>query len=154
MGSNLSNLLWLLSIFLTAGWTPFRDLEVGSKLKGLDPRILGCISFLWNSFIVQRWDIYLPPQSLCICSLYLGSLACRCNKFIKNYIFGAPGWLSRLSVQLRLRSWSHGLWVRAPRLALWWQLGFCVSLSLCPSLACTQSLSLKNKQTLKKIKKK
>ena len=36
-------------------------------------------------------------------------------------ILGAPGWLSRLSVRLRLRSSSHGSWVRAPRRALCWQ---------------------------------
>ena len=50
-----------------------------------------------------------------------------------------PGWLSWLSVWLRLRSWSHNSWVRAPRRALCWQLRawarfrFCVSLFLCPS---------------------
>ena len=32
-------------------------------------------------------------------------------------------WLSRSSGQLRLRSWSPGLWVWAPRQALYWQLG-------------------------------
>ena len=31
---------------------------------------------------------------------------------------GAPGWLSRLSVRLQLRLWSHGLWVQGPRRAL------------------------------------
>ena len=40
----------------------------------------------------------------------------------KNFGVGAPGWLSQLSVWLRLRSWSPCLWVRAPRRALWWQL--------------------------------
>ena len=33
-----------------------------------------------------------------------------------------PGWLSRLSVCLQLRSSTHGLWVRAPHQALCWQL--------------------------------
>ena len=37
-------------------------------------------------------------------------------------IFGAPGWLSLLGVQLHLRSWSCSLWVRAPHRALCWQL--------------------------------
>ena len=27
-----------------------------------------------------------------------------------EWISGVPGWLSRLSVRLQLRSWSHGLW--------------------------------------------
>ena len=35
---------------------------------------------------------------------------------------GAPGWLSRLSIRLELRSWSCGPWVRAPHQALCWQL--------------------------------
>ena len=36
----------------------------------------------------------------------------------KNQTLGAPGWLSRLSIRLRLRSQSRGMWVRAPRRAL------------------------------------
>ena len=71
--------------------------------------------------------------------------------FIKKKInlFGASGWLSWLSIRLWLRSWSHGSRVRAPHLALCWQLrawsqlrGFYVSLSLCPYPAHTLSLSL------------
>ena len=53
---------------------------------------------------------------------------------------GVPRWLSWLSVQLWLRSWSHGSWVRAVRRALCWQLGawsllpiLCFPLFLCPS---------------------
>ena len=34
----------------------------------------------------------------------------------------APGWLSQLSIRLRLRSWSHTPWVQAPCLAVCWQL--------------------------------
>ena len=41
---------------------------------------------------------------------------------IRKIFLGVPGWLSRLSFRLRLRSWSHGLWVRAPCRALCWQL--------------------------------
>ena len=59
---------------------------------------------------------------------------------IKPLKQGAPGWLSRLSVWLWLRSWSHSLWVRAPHWALCWQPGTCfgssVLLSVCPSPAC------------------
>ena len=57
-----------------------------------------------------------------------------------NCIKGVPGWLSQLSIQLRLRSWSHSSWVQAPRWALYWQLRAwsllrirCLPLSLCPS---------------------
>ena len=57
-----------------------------------------------------------------------------------NIVFiGAPGWLSGLSIQLWLRSLSHGSWIWAPRLP-----GscfrFCVSLSLC--LSSTHTLPL------------
>ena len=58
-----------------------------------------------------------------------------------------PGWLSWLSIQVRLRSGSHGLWVRAPRWALCWQLRawsllqiLCLPLSLL--LPCSHSVSL------------
>ena len=54
-----------------------------------------------------------------------------------KHVYGAPGRLSQLGVRLRLRSWSHGSWVRAPRRALCWQLGawsllriLCLPLSL------------------------
>ena len=64
---------------------------------------------------------------------------------------GAPGWLSRLSVQLRLRSWSCGSQVWAPRGALCWQLRawsllliLCLPLSLTlPSFMLCLSLSQK-----------
>ena len=41
---------------------------------------------------------------------------------IKSWMLGAPGWLSRLSIQLQFRSCSRGSWVRAPRRALCWPL--------------------------------
>ena len=51
---------------------------------------------------------------------------------------GAPWWLSRLSGQLRLRSWTHSSWVRVPCWALCWQLRAwsllrILCLSFCPS---------------------
>ena len=73
---------------------------------------------------------------------------------------GAPGWLSRFSVRLRLRSRSHGSWIRAPRRALCRQLGawnllliVCLPLSLCPPLL-TLCLSKMNKDVEKKFKEK
>ena len=83
-------------------------------------------------------------------------LCCLNRRCLKHHFPGAPGWLSRSSVWLQLRSWSHGSWARAPRWALCWQLigahfGFCVSLALCPSTTHPLSLSLKNKR-LKKLK--
>ena len=62
---------------------------------------------------------------------------------------GAPGWLSRLSVRLRLRSWSRGWWVWAPHRALCWQLRAWSLLWILPSSLSAPpllmlSLSLKN----------
>ena len=54
------------------------------------------------------------------------------NSQIIKEIFRAPGWLSRLSLWLQLRSWSRGLWVWALSLALCWQLR---AWSLLPSLS-------------------
>ena len=69
--------------------------------------------------------------------------------------WGAPGWLSRLSIPLQLGSWSRGLWVRAPPRALCWQLRawsllhvLCLPLLLPHPHSCSVfslSLSLKNK---------
>ena len=62
---------------------------------------------------------------------------------------GASGWLSRLSVQLRLRSWSHGSWVCALGWALCWQLrAWSLLRILC------LPLSLKSKHEKKSYKKK
>ena len=70
----------------------------------------------------------------------------------KEDVVGAPGWLSRLSVRLRLRSWSRGLWVQAPHRALCWQLRawillqiLCLPLSLTLLHSSSVSLCLKNK---------
>ena len=66
------------------------------------------------------------------------------------HIVAAPGWLSWLSVRLRLRSCSHSLWVQAPHRAV--NTGpasdpLSPSVSACPPLMLSQSLSLslKNK---------
>ena len=70
------------------------------------------------------------------------------NSIFKCQLTGAPGWLSRLSVRLGLRSWSRGPWVQAPRRALCWQLGAwsvfrtSVSLSHWPSPVHARSLSV------------
>ena len=76
---------------------------------------------------------------------------------------GAPPWLSRLSIRLQLRSWSHGSWVRALRQP---QSLEPASDSVSPSLSAppplilylslylSLSLSLKRKWPFKKIYKK
>ena len=78
------------------------------------------------------------------------------HQFIIKGITGAPGWLSRLSVQHQLRSWSCCFWVGAPLQALCWQLRawslfqiLCLPLSLflphLSSLSLSLSLNLSQK---------
>ena len=69
-----------------------------------------------------------------------------------------PGWLGRLSIQLRPKSWSHSAWVWALRWALYWHLKawsqlqiLCFSLPLCFSPSCALSFSKINKYTWTKI---
>ena len=68
---------------------------------------------------------------------------------------GAPGWLTQLSIWLRLRSWSHCSWVRAPHWALHWQLRAWILWQLraldplSPSLSAPTSVSLSLKNKLK-----
>ena len=91
----------------------------------------------------------LPPLSL---SLFLSKINIK-----KMQIPGVPGWLSQLSVQLWLRSWSHGSWVQAPHRALCWQLRawsllriLCLSLSLPLPHSCSVSVLKVNKTFFKK----
>ena len=133
--SQLSIRLWLRSWSRGYGFKPCMELCADSSGPG------DCFGFC---------------VSLSLCSSPAHALS-----LSKINIRGAPGWLSRLSVRLRLRSWSYGSLVRALHRALCWQpgacFGFCVSLSLSLSLSlpflhsCSVSLCLKNKQTLKKI---
>ena len=78
----------------------------------------------------------------------------------KNVKTGAPGWLSWLSVQLQLRSWSRSSWVRALLWALCWQLGgwsllriLCLPLSLPLPHLCSVSLCLSKISKCKNFKK-
>ena len=101
---------------------------------------------------------YYYTGVLIVCSEIWGSRWVFYNLPIKfQCVRGAPEWLSRLSIQLWLRSWSHSSWVQDPH---WAGLcadssepgacfGFCISLSFCPSLA--RDLCLKNEWTLNKF---
>ena len=106
-----------------------------------------CCEWILGSLEVAKWDS--GPS---------GATWAGLREVLEVFSVGVPGWLSLLSVWLQLRSWSHGSWVWAPSQALCWQLRAWILLqilspSLCTSPACTLSLS-KNKQTLKKLKKK
>ena len=92
-----------------------------------------CIIVLWNVSLLEGLVCWFFWQRTCF----------------KICDHGAPGWLSQLSIQLRLRSWSHGSWLQAMV-----QVGLCadsldpracfrfsVSLSPCPSSAYALFLS-------------
>ena len=75
-----------------------------------------------------------------------------CGKYdrldLRIYQRGAPVWLSQWSVWLRLKSWSHGLWVLALRRVPCWQLrawSLLRILSLFLSFSLSFSLSKVNK---------
>ena len=127
----------------------------------------GWLSRLSGRLWLRSWShdlwVWAPRQALCwqlgawhllqiLCLPLFLSLPCSCSVSLslsKMNKCGAPGWLSRLSGRLRLRSWSHGLWVRAPRRALCWQLRawslfriLCLPFSLLLPCSCSVSLSL------------
>ena len=64
-------------------------------------------------FSVPVLESAIPPRSS-------GSFIL--EKGVRSQYLGVTAWLSHLSLQLRLRSWSCDLWFRAPRQALCWQL--------------------------------
>ena len=91
----------------------------------------------WQKFLICDFRVKL--KALCAFEHTNGHHM----KVFKEVFFGAPGWLSRLSVQLRLRSWSPGLWVRALRQALCWHVRAWILLQiLCLPLPCSCSVSL------------
>ena len=113
-----------------------------------------CSASLWIFF----WVIYINVSVIFFISRTRQArvlLLHHLPRQTKMRISGAPGWLSQLSVWLRLRSWSHNSWVRAPRQALCWQLRawsllqiLSPSLSAPPPLMCRLSLSLSQKYFL------
>ena len=117
------------------------DMGSGHNLKVLE--IQACDGLCTDS-AESVWDSLFPsccPSPTCALSLFL-----KMNK----ETLGGPGWLSRLSVRLRFRSWSHSSRVPAPCRALCLQLRawsllhiLCLPLSL--PLPCSCSVSKINK---------
>ena len=105
----------------------------------------------------------LPNIKVCHICFRLFPKTSNLTDTLESYFYppvGAPGWLSRLSDWLRLRSRSHSSWVRAPRRALCWQLrAWSLLRILCLPpflpLPCSCSLSVpKINKCWKKLKKK
>ena len=97
---------------------------------------------VWTELLEERGKtksiIQVPRRAFSSCA----------ETILKSHL-GARGWLSQLSVQLWLRSRSHGSWgwalCRAPctQLGAWSLLRILCSLSLCPSPGRSLSLSQK-----------
>ena len=79
--------------------------------------------------------------SLCPSPTHVLSLSLKLN-LKKLLSYGAPEWLSQLSIRLRLRSWSHGSWVQAPSGVLSWQCRACLGFSLSLPFPLMLALSL------------
>ena len=93
---------------------------------------------LLSHYILGFYPILLRKKSNknCLCWKSSAPLISQCLSFKNELISGVPGWFSRLSVWLRLKSWSRCLWVRAPCPALCWQpRAWSLLWILCPPLS-------------------
>ena len=111
-------------------WLPIQSPQVFTGFLWADNKLLHSTHYTLYCPIALRWlaagkEEWLPPPF-----------------YLQNKEIGVPGWLSQLSVWVRLRSWYHGSWVRAPRQALCWQPA---SDSVSPSLSLPLPYTLKNK---------
>ena len=90
----------------------------------------GMNSGTWVCFYSYQRKMKKMYGSSCVSQRFLSQIDLRDKiPLTKQFFFktnkqknGEPGWLSRLGIWLRLRSWSHGWWVQAPHQALCWQL--------------------------------
>ena len=120
-------------------------------LMSFQPFWLTCIKIVLNwAFKKTNEPIFLVNGYI---FMHTGVLSIK-----KLICFRAPRWLSRLYVQLRLRSWSSGSWVLALHQALCWQLRaqnllqmLCLPLSLTLPRLCSFSVSQKWINVRKKI---
>ena len=116
---------WLLAS-KTVRWYIFRCFKLPALFVYLVKATIGNYYKYVHAFLSQMlvWGIILR-------------VSLKSKKKKKKKKMGAPGWPSRLSIRLWLRSWSHGLWVRALRRALCWQVGSLepASDSVSPSLS-------------------
>ena len=106
-----------------------------------------CRALCWQLRPWSLLQILCLPLSLCpspahTLSLFLSKI--NITIFFLIYSWGT-GWLSWLSVQLQLSSWSQGSWVRAPHWARCCQCRACfrssVLLSPCPSSVLSQKIN-------------
>ena len=149
MKANRSYLLSICKIPFILMWGTHLTLTSTESNKNFSPFSLRqdfCLQLAPSNLLrLQHWRELTPSEPPINKSWRCYLTFCK-----KNYL-RAPGWLSRFSIRLGLRSWSHGLWVRTPPPALCWQLGaqsllqiLCLPLSL--PLPCSHSVNLSLKK--------
>ena len=124
--------------------TPHQSvIQSGHPFKAhMQMRFLRCI-FSWSGDWRTERVIYLHPSSIHTHPTQNGDKNMAMDAFNKKWQEGVPGWLSRLGIFLRLKSWSQGPGIE-PCIRLAAQRGICYSLSLClPLLLLVLSLSNK-----------
>ena len=99
-----SNLLWC-AVCITAfcSWRKHYLYYPGQSAYPSSALERDTISF-FQVWVLYKHPLKDSPEKVSISNLLTINVETR----------GAPGWLSRLSIWFQLRSWSHGLWVRAP----------------------------------------
>ena len=124
---------------------------------GRTPEVLASLSEQWtpgpDTAPESHLFIFWPEVNVRLARPVAKAPFCLLWSILSRIAFqGARGWLSRLSVRLWLRSWSHSSWVWAPCLALCWQLRpwsllgiLCLALFLSPPFPSLCSLSLSQK---------
>ena len=108
-----------------AGWGWLLWPLVKKKVK---ERVISLLLLLESKWILANWKVQGLENKTVTWKT--------CLKWLNYWV---PGWLSWLSVQLRLRSWCHSSWVWDSHQALCWQLG---AWSLLPILCLLPSLPL------------
>ena len=124
-----------------------------SRFMKLSPA-LGSVLTVWSLLTILSLSLSLSPLSLTPFAplphsqpFSLSQIKNKVKGILKKCYVGAPGWLSPLSVQLQLRSWSCGSQVRALCRALCWQLR-ALSLLQIPCLPLSLSLPLSHSHSL------
>ena len=131
-----------LLIQLDKAWIPYMAQGLGSTLRRLSHGPVFQHPLRFSFWTAAPWRASMPSNISAPCA----------GNSLKIMLSRVPRWLSWLSNQLQLRSWSHSSWVWAPCQALCWQLRawrllqiLCLPLSLCPSPTHAQWLSLSQK---------
>ena len=104
--------VWI-QIFVSLGYLPiFLFYRRGNR-----PHEVTCPKVPARTWSNCPFNLDLFEFEFWVLATVLGSIyshSCRDIHTYMHHAIAAPGWLSRLRVRLRLRSWSHGSWVQDP----------------------------------------